>query len=150
MYGKILDYSLLVFMEPVEELTMDAPSEYQGVIMTAMTYAACVAFLFYFFPSFFVNIFGSGNNEEYAVILPLARRLMHILAFAILLDGTGIVFADALRGAGDTLFQMVSTVVMAVFIYMPLVWFSVYRLHSVVTAWWVYCGYIAVYFICFM
>jgi len=119
-------------------------------VLVSMTYATCVAFLFYFFPSFFVNIFGSGNNEEYAVILPLARRLMHILAFAILLDGTGIVFADALRGAGDTLFQMVSTVVMAVFIYMPLVWFSVYRLHSVVTAWWVYCGYIAVYFICFM
>jgi len=115
----------------------------------AVAYAFFMGSLFYFFPAVFVNIFGSGGQESYAEILPLARRLMHVLAFAILFDGTGIVFADALRGAGDTKFQMVMSTLLSAFVYVPLAWAAVHYTHSVLYAWCAYGVYVTLYCICF-
>ena len=115
----------------------------------AQKYHTAMGSLFYFFPAVFVNIFGSGGQESYAEILPLARRLMHVLAFAILFDGTGIVFADALRGAGDTKFQMVMSTLLSAFVYVPLAWAAVHYTHSVLYAWCAYGVYVTLYCICF-
>ena len=94
----------------------------------------------------FVNIFG-GSGSDYAEILPLARRLMGVLAFAILFDGIGIVFADSLRGAGDTKVQMMIGLGTTFFVFIPLTWAAIHYTHSVLYAWGAYGIFVTVYFI---
>jgi MATE family multidrug resistance protein len=116
----------------------------------AISYAVFLGILFFFLPGIFVNIFG-GTAADYAEILPLARRLMGILAFAMLLDGIGIVFADSLRGGGDTKVQMIIGLGSTVFVFIPLTWAAIHYMHSVLYAWVAYGIYVAVYFmLCMM
>ena len=112
----------------------------------AISYAVFIGTLFFCFPGMFVNIFG-GAGPDYAEILPLARRLMSVLAFAILFDGIGIVFADSLRGAGDTKFQMMIGLGTTVLVFIPLTWVAIHYTHSVLYAWGAYGIFVTVYFL---
>jgi MATE family multidrug resistance protein len=112
----------------------------------AISYAVFIGTLFFCFPGMFVNIFG-GAGPDYAEILPLARRLMSVLAFAILFDGIGIVFADSLRGAGDTKFQMMIGLGTTVLVFIPLTWAAIHYTHSVLYAWGAYGIFVTVYFL---
>ncbi len=77
-----------------------------NAVRLAGIYALTLGALFVVVPGLFINIFGSGNSAEYAQILAKSRPLMKVLAVFIFFDAVGIIFADALRGAGDTRFQM--------------------------------------------
>lgn len=113
---------------------MVANIAYKGISL-AMGYAVILGFFFFFFPQVFVNIFGSGDSEVYARILELARHLMKVLAFFILFDGAGMVLSDVLRGVGDTKFQMCVASILAVFIFLPGVWYCINVGGDVIAAW---------------
>lgn len=115
----------------------------------AILYAVFIGTLFFCFPGMFVNIFG-GAGPDYAEILPLARRLMGVLAFAILFDGIGMVFADSLRGAGDTKVQMMIGIAVTLFVFIPATWAAIHYTHSVLYAWGAYGLFATVYFIASM
>jgi MATE family multidrug resistance protein len=93
----------------------------------AACYALTLGLLFLAVPGLFVNIFGSGNSAEYAAILSTTRPVMNVLAVFVLFDGVGMVFADALRGAGDTRFQMLGTSAAAWLLFVPGVWYITHR-----------------------
>ena len=112
----------------------------------AISYAFFIGTLFFCFPGMFVNIFG-GAGPDYAEILPLARRLMGVLAFAILFDGIGIVFADSLRGAGDTKAAMIIGIGTTLIVFIPITWAAIHYTHSVIYAWGGYGIFATVYFI---
>ncbi|HOX22778.1 MAG TPA: MATE family efflux transporter, partial [Elusimicrobiales bacterium] len=57
--------------------------------------------------------------QDFAAILPKARALMKILTLFILFDAIGIVCGDALRGAGDTYFQMAASLCCAWLLFVP-------------------------------
>ena len=90
-------------------------------------YALGLGVLFVAVPGLFINIFGSGNSAEYAEILARTRPLMKVLAVFIFFDAIGIIFADALRGAGDTRFQMLGASAAAWLLFVPGVWYIAHR-----------------------
>ncbi|HBA60100.1 MAG TPA: MATE family efflux transporter [Elusimicrobia bacterium] len=90
-------------------------------------YALALGVLFMAVPGLFINIFGSGNSAEYAEILARTRPLMKVLTVFIFFDAIGIVFADALRGAGDTRFQMLGASAAAWVLFVPGVWYITHR-----------------------
>lgn len=108
-----------------------------NAVKLAAGYAVFLGILFVTVPGLFINIFGSGGGQaEYAEILARTRPLMKALAIFILFDGMGMVFADALRGAGDTRFQMVAGSAAAWLVFVPGVWYIVHHgSHSLFLAW---------------
>ena len=101
-----------------------------NAVRLALAYALVMGFLFFAFPGFFVNIFGSPDSAEFAPILAASRPLMKVLAFFILFDAIAIIFLDALRGAGDTRFQMGIGSALAWFLFVPGIYYLVNVAHS--------------------
>lgn len=95
---------------------------HNGAKMAAL-YALALGLLFTLFPGVFVDIFGSGHSEEYAAILERARPVMKVLAVFIFFDAIAMIYADALRGAGDTRFQMLGASAAAWLLFVPGVWY---------------------------
>ncbi len=92
-------------------------------------------------PGLFINIFGSGNSAEYAEILAATRPLMKVLSVFIFFDALGMIFADALRGAGDTRFQMLGTSAAAWLLFVPGVWYITHRAGGELIHAWAWGGF---------
>lgn len=90
-------------------------------------YALAMGALFVTVPGLFVNIFGSGHSAEYAEILARSRPIMQVLAVFIFFDALGIIYSDALRGAGDTRFQMIGASATAWLLFVPGTLYIVHR-----------------------
>ncbi len=99
---------------------------HNGAKMAAL-YALSLGILFVAIPGLFVNIFGSGNSAEYAEILARTRPVMNVLAVFVFFDAIGMVYADALRGAGDTRFQMLGASAAAWLLFVPGIWYITHR-----------------------
>lgn len=99
---------------------------HNGAKMAAL-YALGLGVLFAAFPGVFVNIFGSGHDAEYAEILALSRPVMKVLAVFVFFDAIGMMYADALRGAGDTRFQMLGGSAAAWALFVPGIWYITHR-----------------------
>lgn len=101
----------------------------------AALYGAALGALFFAVPGLFVNIFGSGQEGLYAAILAESRPVMRVLAVFIFFDAIGIVYADALRGAGDTRFQMLGASAAAWILFVPGIWHITHGGGELVHAW---------------
>ncbi len=99
---------------------------YNGAKIAAL-YALALGGLFVLFPGLFINVFGSGDSAAYAAILALSRPVMKVLAVFIFFDAIGMIFADALRGAGDTRFQMLGASAAAWVLFVPGIWYITHR-----------------------
>ena len=70
-------------------------------------YMAAIAALFVLVPSVFIAPFAANADpERFVNIYPIAIVLLRFVALYCLFDGINIVFASALKGAGDTKFVM--------------------------------------------
>ena len=78
----------------------------------AYTYAAAMMLLFLFATRPLITLFTSGIANADARIIPLGIVLLRLAAIYTLADATQLVFAGALRGAGDTRFVMLVSVVL--------------------------------------
>lgn len=107
----------------------------------AGVYALGLGVLFVAVPGLFINIFDSGNSVEYALIIAASRPLMKVLAVFVFFDAISIIFSDALRGAGDTRFQMLGASACAWFLFVPGVWYIVYRAGGGLIHAWVWGGF---------
>ena len=104
-------------------------------------YALFLGILFVAVPGVFVNIFGSGNSAEYGEILAKTRPVMNVLAVFIFFDAIGMIFADALRGAGDTRFQMLGASAAAWLLFVPGVWYITHRAGGELIHAWAWGGF---------
>ena len=79
------------------------------------TYMALVALGYWMIPSLFLYPFSINNTDpqEFAQVAHLARNLLMFVAFYCLFDTGNIIFAAALKGAGDTRFVMWISVVLS-------------------------------------
>jgi len=87
----------------------DIPGARQSTRLTlavAGTYAAVMMAFFVFASRPLVAVFASGLENGGADVAPLARTMLRLAALYTLADATQLVFAGALRGAGDTKFVM--------------------------------------------
>lgn len=113
---------------------------YNAAKMGAL-YALALGVLFVTVPGLFVNIFGSGHDAQYAEILAASRPVMNVLAAFVFFDAIGIIFSDALRGAGDTRFQMLGASACAWFLFVPGTWYIVHRAGGELIHAWAWGGF---------
>lgn len=70
-------------------------------------YMGTIALLYVFTPNLFLNPFGAGSSDPaFPAIHALAVLLLRFVALYSLFDTMNIVFANAIKGAGDTRFVM--------------------------------------------
>ena len=77
-------------------------------------YMGLIAAVFLLFPQTLLGLFHSrqGNNDP-ADMLELGRALLIFVACYSLVDGAAIIYSAALKGAGDTLFILLLTLVLS-------------------------------------
>ncbi|MDA3852181.1 MAG: MATE family efflux transporter [Spirochaetaceae bacterium] len=75
----------------------------------AMVYAGSMMVLFIFGAGGLVKVFSGGFDVNDAAILPLAETMLRMASIYLLADVVQIVFAGALRGAGDTRWVMITS-----------------------------------------
>ncbi len=70
-------------------------------------YMGTISLLYFFTPNLFLNPFGAGSADPaFPDIRALAALLLRFVALYSLFDTLNIVFANAIKGAGDTRFVM--------------------------------------------
>ena len=95
----------------------------QGAFTMAFGFMVLVAILFIVFPGMFLNPFAGSKSG--AVILKQGTVILRIIALYTLFDTANVVYAFALRGAGDTAFIMKNFAVLTpVFLILP-VWLGI-------------------------
>lgn len=89
-----------------------ARTAYSGIKITS-AYAGLMTFLFVFRTHALVSVFTAGGAPgEYDAVIPLAVATLRIAALYLLGDGLILVFSGVLRGAGDTRWTMIVTVIL--------------------------------------
>ena len=80
-------------------------------VKSAWVYSIILWVLFFFFPAQLVDVFQPAHIDPiFLEARPMAIRMTQLISIYILLDAVTLVLAGALRGAGDTLFIMITFV----------------------------------------
>jgi MATE family multidrug resistance protein len=77
-----------------------------------VAYASLFAIVYGFFPDPVMDIYSWGADpERFAEMRPLLRPLLYIIAGYCILDALQIVYVSAIKGAGDTYFVFMASIV---------------------------------------
>lgn len=107
MIGVGIAVSILVGQNLGKNNTVNAErATWSGFHITCL-YMGSIAFLYVALPGLFLGPFAAhSNSSEFAGIRDLAIVLLRFVAFYSLFDTMNIIFASAIKGAGDTRFVM--------------------------------------------
>jgi len=119
-----------------------------------LTYTALFGILYLAIPNLLLEAFASFTKpEEFEAVRGMSVILLRFVALYLFFDSCIAIFASALRGAGDTVYVMKTTLILAPFL--PLLcWlgirymnFGVYGCWAVLTAWvWIFSAFFALRF----
>ena len=88
---------------------------YSGFTMSFIYMTACGA-VYCFAPDLLLGPFGAqANPGEFAAVQDVARVLLRFVAIYSIFDMLNVIFAAALKGAGDTAYPLVLTVILGTF-----------------------------------
>ena len=125
-------------------------STYAG-FWVAFLYMASISLLYVLVPSLFIDRFrGDTNPETWEAISGMVRVVLWFVALYCLLDAVNLVFSFALRGAGDTLFVTLVSLVLSWPMMVIPTWVAWRYGWSFYWAWAFASGYIAAQAICFV
>ena len=103
-----------------------ARSAYSGFHLTIF-YMFSIAFLYFFFPMIFIYPFARGSSHaEIEHMIPVITHLLKFVAIYSIFDTMNMVFASAIKGAGDTKFVMYTLFFLSVFFLIIPSYFAVY------------------------
>lgn len=112
-------------------------STYSGFFMTLL-YMSTIAVLYVAVPGIFTAPFAAGSDAElFPEIMRLTEVLLRFVALYSIFDTMNIIFASAIKGAGDTRFVMYMIVVVSVCTLVVPAWVVVMVLHQGIMAAWV-------------
>ncbi|HAL44700.1 MAG: hypothetical protein A2Y12_05105 [Planctomycetes bacterium GWF2_42_9] len=110
------------------------------------TYMVAIAISYWLFPDLFMLPFKAGAmKEQMEAIRPIAIRLLYFVSFYCLFDMGNIIFASALKGAGDTKYVMYRSIWLNWLIMVIPSWAAVTFLHGqakLYVAWAALTGYV--------
>ncbi len=75
----------------------------------AIPFSGVFTLLFLFAPHFFLDFYAAKNPESFAPIRELSANVLRFVAVYLFADSLNVIFASALRGAGDAKFIMKAT-----------------------------------------
>ncbi len=105
-------------------------------IKVGWAYSAVILVLFAFFPHQLVERFRpDGNSAVFAEAAPLAVFMIRFASIYVLSEAVMVVFAGALRGAGDTMWTMFASITLH-WIQVPIVIVMLHYLHMSPKAGW--------------
>lgn len=88
-------------------------SVYSGLHIT-MVYMGFISFLYVAFPELFIAFYAArSHSETFPHVASLVKVLLRFVAIYNLFDAMNIIFAGAIKGAGDTRFVMIALFVMS-------------------------------------
>ncbi|OHD63050.1 MAG: MATE family efflux transporter [Spirochaetes bacterium RBG_13_51_14] len=117
MIGLAIAVSVLVG----QYLGMDKPdlaerSVYSGLHIT-MLYMGVIAILYLFAPDIFIAPYAArANPVEFKYTAELTRILLKFVALYCIFDAMNLIFASAIKGAGDTRFVMYAVIILSIFV----------------------------------
>ena len=79
----------------------------------ALVYTGLAAGLFIVFPQWFIRPFAAGQTEDFAAMSAMITDLLKFIAVYAIFDAVHLVFSGAVKGAGDTRYVMVATVIIS-------------------------------------
>ncbi|MEW6348066.1 MAG: MATE family efflux transporter [Thermodesulfobacteriota bacterium] len=118
-------------------------SAYSAFRLT-FVYCAMMSLLFVLIPGVFLELFRTGSDAtgNDPAMMRRGASLLRLVALYSLFDCAYVVFAGALRGAGDTRFVMWAQIVLGWFLFVPPVYVAVEKLHAgLYGAWCCLLGY---------
>lgn len=103
-----------------------ARSAYSGFHLTIF-YMFSIAFLYFFFPKLFIFPFARGSSQaEIENMIPVITHLLKFVAIYYIFDTMNMVFASAIKGAGDTKFVMYVLFFLSLFVLVIPVYMAVF------------------------
>lgn len=109
---------------------------YSGVKLAAM-YILPLATIFLLLPDTLIGIFSSRGASDMTEIFAIARSILKIMVLFTLCDMVGIIFSNAIRGGGDTKFQMITSSACAWLLFVPGIYILV-KLAMPITVLWLW------------
>src|SRR5439155_7800337 len=79
----------------------------------ALAFVAVIAFTYIAMPAVLVELFAEKDPHQWPEVAPLAATLLHFVAAYALFDAVALVFSFTLRGAGDTVFVSIVSVLLS-------------------------------------
>ncbi len=144
MIGMSIATATLVGRYIGEERTDLAEKSAYSAFRLTFVYSGMMSLLFVLIPGAFLELFrtGSGLTGNDAAMMHRGAALLRLVALYTLFDCVYVVFAGALRGAGDTRFVMWAQIVVGWFLFVPPVYVAVEKLHAgLYGAWCCLLGY---------
>ncbi|OQX30070.1 MAG: hypothetical protein B0D92_00395 [Spirochaeta sp. LUC14_002_19_P3] len=110
-------------------------------LYTAWSYAAIFVLLFSFGAGPLVNVFAERLEGGGAAVAAMAKTMLRLAAVYVLADATQVIFAGALRGAGDTKFVMRMSVILH-WAFVGIIFYTVkIAALPALTSWYVFIGF---------
>ncbi len=126
-------------------------SVYSGLHL-AIAYMGSIALLYVFAPGLFLYFYAAGTDAE--IVKPtadLAKVLLRFVALYCVFDAMNIIFASAIKGAGDTRFVMKAIIILSIFgLVVPTVAALFFLDLGIYAGWTVLTGYVMLLGIVFM
>ncbi|MBN2210994.1 MAG: MATE family efflux transporter [Sedimentisphaerales bacterium] len=125
-------------------------STWSATILT-FTYMTAIAIGYWLLPSVFLYPFAANADvKEFAPIASIATILLRFVAFYCLFDTGNIIFASALKGAGDTRFVMWVSVILAWTLMVLPTWLIVRYKAGLYAAWISLSAYVCILAVAFL
>ncbi len=136
MIGLGIGVGVLVGQHLTEGRTDLAKRSVTCAVGVTLIYTSSFAAALLMFPEKAMAIYAWGTPpERFAEIKPLLKPLLAVIAAYCILDGLQIVFVGAIKGAGDTLFVLLATLVVSTVVFgSGLYWQEAYGAN--VFMWW--------------
>ncbi|MDD4005058.1 MAG: MATE family efflux transporter [Elusimicrobiaceae bacterium] len=108
---------------------------YSGLKLAGM-YFLPLAAAFLLLPEPLLHLFSAHSAADMSEIFVIARVILKVLVVFTAFDMIGIIFSNAIRGGGDTKFQMLTSGLCAWFLFVPGVYVLVNRAAPITALWW--------------
>jgi multidrug resistance protein, MATE family len=93
-------------------------------VKTGIFYSIIILILFVFIPEILVRVFApEGFSSTFEAAVPVASNMIRIASLYVLAEAVMVALVGALRGAGDTLFTMIASVI-AHWLFVPILYIS--------------------------
>lgn len=151
MIGMGIGVNILVGQFLGADNEKDAETSTWSAFIMCSTYMVSIGIAFVVFPGFFLAPFKAGMDPAYfAEIESLAVKLLWFVAFYCIFDTGNIIFAGALKGAGDTRFVMLVSLGLSWLIMVIPTYFVVILNKGIYAAWFIGTAYVCLLAVVFL